>query len=111
MNKTILVIDDDRKFLRIIEDALKPRGYNVITAPSGDRGISIFQKEKPDLLLLDALLPKMDGFAVCEEIRKDSYGRTVPIIMMTAVYKMPNKEQEARSKYQVKEYLNKPIDL
>ena len=110
-NKTILAIDDDKKFLKVLSDALTPCGFDVLTADNGAKGIQIFKKDKPDLILLDALLPRMDGFQVCEEIRQEPEGEEIPIIMMTAVYKMPEKEREAKVKYKVREYLSKPIDL
>jgi len=110
-NKKILVIDDDRKFLKVLEDGLTTRGFDVILAANGNRGIHLFKSMSPDLILVDVLLPQLDGFQVCEKIRQEPQGKDIPIIMMTAIYKMPDKERQARTKYQVKAYMHKPIRL
>lgn len=107
----ILVIDDDRKFLKIIGDALGPRGYEVLSAANAETGLKLFEEKRPDLVLLDALVPQLDGFKICEKLRNTTHGKNLPVIMMTAIYKMPEKEREARTRLKVKEYMTKPIDL
>ena len=82
MPKTILVIEDEESIRNIIKAFLEDAGYTVIVAADGLEGIEQFRKYTPDLILLDLMLPKMDGFAVCEILRKESQ---VPIIMLTAL--------------------------
>lgn len=82
MSKTILIIEDEQAIQNIIKAFLEDAGYTVIAADDGVDGIAKFHKCSPDLVLLDLLLPKVDGFAVCELIRKES---KVPIIMLTAL--------------------------
>lgn len=80
--KKILIIEDDLDIQELIQFFLEDQGYEVITASDGIDGIAVFLKEQIDLILLDILLPKMDGYAVCELIRKES---EVPIIMISAL--------------------------
>ncbi len=79
--KMILVVDDEKPISDIITFNLKNEGYEVITAYDGEEALEKFNDESPDLVLLDLMLPKIDGLEVCREIRKTS---SVPIIMLTA---------------------------
>lgn len=79
--KTILVVDDEQSIVDILKFNLEKNGYRVVTAYAGDTGYDMAMKEKPDLILLDVMLPEMDGFEVCKKIRQTS---SVPIIMLTA---------------------------
>ncbi|MBR5292214.1 MAG: response regulator transcription factor [Clostridia bacterium] len=78
---TILVIDDDRNILAIIEMYLKKEGYNVVTCERGDTAIEAFRKAAPSLVVLDVMLPGMDGWEVLAKLREES---AVPVIMLTA---------------------------
>lgn len=82
MSKKILIIEDEPSIQKIIRAFLEDEGYSVCSAEDGMDGIEKFQTYHPDLVLLDLMLPKMDGFAVCEQIRKES---DTPIIMLTAL--------------------------
>jgi len=107
----ILVIEDDPKFTKILLDALQPEGYEILTTADGQEGIQFFEDCHPDLILLDGQIPKLDGFQVCQVIRQDIKGKSVPIIMMTAVYQVQSMEDMARKELGVQEYLYKPINL
>lgn len=78
---TILVADDHRQIAAILEEYLKKEGHTPILAADGEEALILFQRTKPDAVLLDVMMPKLDGFAVCREIRKTS---AVPVIMVTA---------------------------
>ena len=78
---TILVADDHRQIAAILEEYLKKEGHTPILAADGEEALTLFQRTKPDAVLLDVMMPKLDGFAVCREIRKTS---AVPVIMVTA---------------------------
>lgn len=81
MSKTILIIEDEKAIQNIIKAFLEDAGYTTVLADDGLEGIEQFHKCNPDLVLLDLMLPKIDGFAVCELIRKESH---IPVIMLTA---------------------------
>ena len=81
-NKKILVVDDEISIRQILETRLSIRGYEVILAANGEDALSLFRQEQPNLVILDLMLPKIDGYEVCSEIRKESQ---VPIIMLTAL--------------------------
>ena len=81
MPKKILLVDDEPEILEICRDYLKASGYDVVTAKDGVQGLSLARREKPDLIVLDLMLPEMDGLDVCRAIRRES---NVPIIMLTA---------------------------
>jgi len=78
----ILIVDDESNIRQILETRLSIRGYTVITAANGEEAINLFQKEQPDLIILDIMIPKIDGYTVCTELRKKS---NVPIIILTAL--------------------------
>lgn len=81
MNETILVVDDEPKIVQIARDYLEGSGYKVLSSGDGAQALAIARQEKPDLIVLDLMLPGMDGLDVCRSIRKES---DVPIIMLTA---------------------------
>ena len=81
MGAKILVVDDDRNICELLKLYLENDGYTVYVANDGQKAVSMFQTKAPELVLLDIMLPKMDGWQVCREIRKTS---SVPIIMLTA---------------------------
>jgi two-component system, OmpR family, alkaline phosphatase synthesis response regulator PhoP len=85
MSKTILVVDDETQIVEICRDYLTAAGFAVLTATDGTRGLAVARHERPDLIVLDLMLPGMDGLDVCRELRRDSGGlAAVPIIMLTA---------------------------
>jgi DNA-binding response OmpR family regulator len=81
MDQTILIIDDDAKLNRLLEDYLSKFGFRVMTAVRSEDGLKLLSRERPDLVILDVMLPGMDGFEVCREIRKTM---DVPVVMLTA---------------------------
>ena len=81
LQKKILVVDDEPQIVKVLHAYLEKEGYQVVTAGDGRVALSVFDREKPDFVILDLNLPGMDGFDVCREIRRES---TVPILMLTA---------------------------
>jgi DNA-binding response OmpR family regulator len=81
MKFTILIIDDDEKLNQMLKEFLSDFDFNVLTAFEPDKGLKILKEKSPDLIILDIMLPQMNGFEVCKTIRKTD---TVPIIMLTA---------------------------
>jgi DNA-binding response OmpR family regulator len=111
----ILLVDDDPDILDAMSAVLTSHAYTVITARDGQDGLDKLRSEKPDLMILDLMMPRMDGFAVCEELldpRWAKYGN-IPIIILTSV-----KEGAGRRRYElgtglqlrVSDYIEKPID-
>ena len=81
MRKKVLVIDDEKSIRDIIGEYLTEEGFDFVEAPDGIRGLEIFRSVNPDLVILDVMMPKMDGWKVCREIRSES---VTPVIMLTA---------------------------
>ncbi len=81
MEKTILIVEDDAGIRMILQDALTDRGYQVTTADDGRKGLELAKELKPALIILDVMLPLMDGFEVCRKIRQE--GIVSPIMMLT----------------------------
>ncbi|MEX0844843.1 MAG: response regulator transcription factor [Balneolaceae bacterium] len=82
--KTILVVDDEKDLLDLIEYNLKKEGFEVLKAENGEEGINIAKEHKPDLILLDIMMPKMDGMQTVEIIRSEEDLKTIPVIFLTA---------------------------
>ena len=82
-NKKILVVEDEATLQKTLTKALVRSGYDVLSALDGLRGLEIAREEKPDLILLDIILPKMDGFEVLRELKKDKSVSEIPIIILT----------------------------
>ena len=80
--ETILVVDDEASIRRILETRLSMIGYQVVTASDGVEALELFKTCQPDLVVLDVMMPKLDGYGVCQELRKES---DVPIVMLTAL--------------------------
>ena len=106
MNKKILVIEDDLDIQEIIREFLCVNGYIVEVAEDGLKGIEKFNSGKFDLVLLDIMLPKIDGFVVCEIIRKTS---KIPIIMLTALEE--EQDQIKGFELEVDDYITKPFSV
>ncbi|ADO82488.1 response regulator transcription factor [Ilyobacter polytropus] len=107
MDKKILLAEDDWKLRRIASDFLKKEGYLVIEAEDGEQAIEFFFNNKIDLVILDIMMPKLDGWDVCREIRSER--KNVPIIMLTA----KGDEDDILKGYKLKtdEYVTKPVSL
>lgn len=102
----ILIVEDDMDIQELLREFLKEAGYDVMAASDGIEAMDLFAKNKFDLILLDIMLPKIDGFGVCELIRKQSQ---VPIIMLTA---LGGEEEQIRGlDLQVDDYITKPFSV
>ncbi|HLK59395.1 MAG TPA: response regulator [Chthonomonadaceae bacterium] len=84
MAKKILAVDDERSIVRLIQVNLERHGFQVVTAFDGKQGLEKVASEKPDMVVLDVMMPYMDGFEVLHELRKDPATRELPVIMLTA---------------------------
>jgi len=82
--QTILVVDDEQDLLDLIEYNLKKEGYNVLKAENGVQGLEMAKEHNPNLVLLDIMMPKMDGIEVCEKMRSNPDLKSIPVIFLTA---------------------------
>ena len=108
MAKSVLVIDDEVDIAETVEIRLEVNGYSVDIAYDGLDGIEKAIKTKPDLILLDILMPQVDGFEVCRRLRKIPETQNIPIILLTAI-KSPESLQKAKEAG-AQDYLAKPFE-
>jgi CheY-like chemotaxis protein len=80
----VLVVDDQPPNVRLLQAILTPRGYDVLTASSGEEALATLEKDDMDLVLLDIVMPGMDGYEVCREIRERPGTAYLPVVMVTA---------------------------
>lgn len=113
--KKILIADDEPDILFLAQSALEAEGYKIITAPNGREALEKAQKELPDLLILDGLMPQLHGFEVSKKIKGLSSALGIPyhpkIIIMTAIYKSEAYKIEAWKDFKVDDYIYKPFDV
>jgi CheY-like chemotaxis protein/phosphoribosyl 1,2-cyclic phosphodiesterase len=106
---TILIADDDADVLEVIVETLEPEGYRVLTAGDGETALQLARDERPDIVVLDWMMPKRDGLSVCREIRQDADPRVaaVPVVLITG--RADAKDTEAGFDAGVTDYLTKPF--
>jgi len=109
--RTVLVVDDEPEIRLLVQRALEKHGFAVETAADGAEGISKCEALQPDLVLLDAMLPKVHGFEACRRMKSSPRTRHVPVIMMTAVYRGWRFAEDARDTYGAEDYIEKPFRL
>ena len=106
MAVSVLVVEDDRNIAELLQMYLEKEGYTVTVAADGGQGLSKFRANKPDLVLLDVMMPVMDGWAVCRAIRAES---ATPVIMLTA--KGETDDKVAGLKQGADDYITKPFEM
>jgi len=104
----ILIVDDTPTNVDILAKRLSAHGYEILTAGDGEEGLAVAREQQPDLILLDIMMPKMDGIEVCQHVRGDASLPFIPIILVTA--KSDSKDVVAGLEAGAEEYLIKPID-
>lgn len=108
MPKVILVADDDADSVTIIGTHLKAHGFQVVTASDGQEALKKAKAERPDLMIVDLVLPRVDGWHVIQQVRSQEALRSVPIIVLSALLQ----EEGGKDQYQQADYLMpKPFDL
>ncbi len=106
--KKILVADDEPPVVQIIRANLELEGYQVVTAYDGVQALEKAKAEHPDLLILDIMMPRMDGFDVLDALKKDAATEDIPVIMLTALNEIEHMDQAARKGSYC--YLTKPFE-
>lgn len=110
--KKILVVEDDPTNATVLRDYLGAYGYAVTVATSGPDGLEAFREEKPDLAIVDVLLPRTNGFEVCFEMKRTEHGKSMPVFLMSAIYKdYRHAEGYAKKDLKAQAYFVKPFDL
>ncbi len=111
--KNVLLVDDDPDFVEAVKVIVESGGYNVRVAFDGKEGLEAVKEEKPDIIVLDVMMPVMDGHATCAALKKDPETRDIPVILLTAVA-----DRVTTSKYshrdmlesEAEDYMPKPVD-
>jgi len=105
----VLIIDDDPVIEKLVSTLLQSRSYNVITASDGVEGLEKAKIEHPNLILLDIVMPTMNGYEVCDELKKDKDTKEIPIVMLTS----EESREAVKTAYRAgaDDYIVKPINL
>jgi len=106
MNKKILVIEDDPSTLRLLKYTLQQEGYQVLPTPNGLEGLRKAKSEEPDLIILDVMLPGVDGFEICHRLRAEPQTAKLPILMVSA--KARGIDKATGLKMGADDYITKP---
>ncbi len=107
MAKKILIVDDEPNIILMVGTRLKANGYEVISAEDGQAGLEKAQKESPDLIILDVMLPKMEGYKVCGFLKRDYRYAKIPVLMFTA--KAQPEDMDLAKQMGADAYLVKPF--
>lgn len=115
MERKILLADDDPDVIEVVSMLLEDEGYDIVAAKDGAEALEMIKEENPDLVILDLLMPRVDGFAVFSKLREPEYERwsKIPIIVLTSVREEVSKrryELETGEKMEYQAYLEKPAD-
>ena len=113
MPKKILIVDDDPDFVEAVSLILKPKKFDVVTAYNGIEGLEKVKAERPDLIVLDVMMPEKDGYTVCKELKADPNWSPIPILLLTAVAShVPTTRytQEMGMETEADDYLDKPVE-
>ena len=108
-SKKILIVDDEVDLVETIRFPLEGEGFNVLASYDGEDGLNQARKENPDLILLDIMLPKLNGYKVCRLLKFDERYRHIPILMLTA--KTQEKDKTLGKETGADEYITKPFDI
>jgi CheY-like chemotaxis protein len=107
----VLVVDDERDIQRVSTRVLEGLGYGVIIARNGPEGLELAAEYMPELILVDALMPKMDGREMCRQVKTNPKTAKIKVVVMTAFYKDAKYRTEGMRVYHADDYLAKPLDL
>lgn len=107
--KRILIVDDEPDLVETLRFPLEMEGYQVLVAENGEMGLTLARKERPDLIILDLMLPKLDGYKVCRLLKFDERFKKIPVLMVTA--KTQEKDRLLGKETGADEYITKPFDI
>jgi two-component system cell cycle response regulator len=104
---TVLIVDDHEQNLELLQAYLEDLGCTVVGAKDGLEAISVVEKSRPDIVILDVMMPRMSGFQVCEKIKADPATRDIPVVMVTALNEVADVERAVESG--ADDFLTKPV--
>jgi DNA-binding response OmpR family regulator len=102
-------VDDEPDLVETLRFPLEMEGYQVLVADNGEMGLNLARKERPDLIILDLMLPKLDGYKVCRLLKFDERFKEIPVLMVTA--KTQEKDRLLGKETGADEYITKPFDI
>lgn len=106
--KTVLVVDDEETIRLIFKTRLNAAGYDVVTASSGKEALAAMEQESPDIVLLDVMMPEMNGFATCRAIRENPAWKKLPVLMITGLHRDTDALEGRQSG--ATDFMTKPVD-
>jgi len=109
-SKKILIIDDEEDNLELEKARLEASGYKIIALESGDNAQTVAMAERPDLILLDIMMPKKDGYKICQELKANGSTRNIPVIVFTADYQGEPSIRRKAKEAGADDYILKPFD-
>ncbi len=118
--KTVLIIEDEQTLLKLLQKAFEKEDIKTLIALDGEKGINLARKEKPDLILLDIILPKKSGFDVLEELKADAETKNIPVVVLTNLSEVVDVEKVlelgavtylVKSSYKLEEIVEKVKDM
>ena len=107
----VLVVDDEKDILRVAARAIESLGYGLLLATNGEQGLELARRHKPDLVLTDALMPRMDGREMGRRIKEDPELSSAKVVVMTALYTNVKYRTEGARAFKVDDYLAKPLSV
>jgi CheY-like chemotaxis protein len=107
-SKRILICDDDPVILRLLQVNLELEGFEVLLGHNGEEAVEIAQSEHPDLIILDIMMPRMDGYQACEKLKSLDATKDIPVVFLSA--KAQQSDIERGKSFGVADYLTKPFD-
>ncbi len=109
MSKRILIVDDEPEIVELLEMRLRKIGYTILTASDGMEGLEKARKEMPDLIILDVMMPKMDGFQVCRFLKFDEKYKKIPVLMLTS--RGQDSDKNLGKEVSADSYMPKPYEV
>ncbi len=106
--KRILICDDDPAILRVLQVNLEVEGYATLLAHHGEEALAVAAREKPDLIILDIMMPRLDGYETCARLKADETLKDIPVVFLSA--KAQQSDIDKGKSYGVADYLTKPFD-
>jgi len=109
VSRRILVVDDDPRLLHVVSMYLSIEGYDVDTAPNGEEGLQHLEAQRPDLVILDVMMPGIDGLEACRRIKSNPETRQIPVVLFTALSRTDDVESGRAAG--ANRFINKPFSL
>ena len=107
----VMIVDDDAEMQRLSAEAVEELGYGFLVAADGDAGLALARRFLPDLILTDALMPKLDGREMCRRLKEDPATSHIKVVIMTGLYTAQRYRSEGVTRFHADDYLTKPLEF